>query len=600
MQTVVYNRWQDAIGALRPAFIIVGLFSLFINLMMLVAPVYMMQVYDRVLSSQSHDTLLMLTLLAVALLGLGALVEAARSRLMVRISTDLDARLNRVLFHGAFADQRQFEAGVNPDAASQPLRDFDKVRSFLTGAGVLAFFDTPWVPIYLAIIFMFHPILGLIATAGAIAIFALAWLSEFSTRQPLTRAGTQMRSSRDFVDTFARNSETVRAMGMLPSLEGRWFSHHEAGVAWQAQASDRMALLQATTKALRAGLQIAILGTGAWLALEQAMSAGAMVAASIIMGRALAPVEAAIGQWRGFIEARGALARLKVVLSEPALPEDYVQTRLPNPTGRVTVEGVGLKLQGVDVPVLRGVSFELEHGEVLGLIGPSGAGKSSLARLLAGAVMPSVGSVRFDGADISDWPKEYLGPYVGYLPQTVELFSGTVAENIARFGPHDSEAIVAAAKVAGAHDMILSLPNGYDTPIDHEGRNLAGGQRQRIGLARSVYDKAQVIVLDEPNANLDAEGEAALKAAISGLKSNGRTVVVISHKPSLLAEADKLLVLRSGMMEFFGPRDHVMAQLQQSGEQATGKSSRVGERSPKGLLTSLASVAAKGGVHASG
>ncbi len=595
MQIQSRNRWRDALGALRPAFTIVGLFSLFINLTMLVAPVYMMQVYDRVLSSQSHDTLLMLTALAVALLALGAVVEAARSRLLVRISADLDARLNRVLFHGAFLDSKSMVGPKTPEAASQPLRDFDKVRSFMTGAGVLALFDAPWVPIYLAIIFMFHPLLGAIALSGAVCIFFLALLSEISTRKPLAYAGSEMRSSRDFVDAFARNSESVRAMGMLPSLEQRWCSHHEAGVAWQAQASDRMASIQAVTKAVRAGLQIAILGTGAWLALQQSMSAGAMVAASIIMGRALAPVEAAIGQWRSFVEARGALARLKTVLAESELPEERVVTQLPEPKGRLTVDNVGLKFAGVDVPILRGVSLELEPGEMLGLIGPSGAGKSSLARLIAGARLPSVGTVRFDGADISDWPDEDLGPYVGYLPQSVELFAGTVSENIARFGAHNSQDIVAAAELAGAHNMILALPHGYDTPIEIEGGNLSGGQRQRIGLARAIYGKSRIIILDEPNANLDAEGEAALKNTLTRLKSDGRTVIAISHKPSLLAEVDKLLVLREGTVDLFGPRETVLPDLIRA-VGTTAKDPSEDNPSP-GLLKSLGAAVANGGVY---
>ncbi|MGH1417937.1 MAG: type I secretion system permease/ATPase [Hyphomicrobiaceae bacterium] len=579
MRNFQKDRWRDALTAVRPAFVVVGLFSLFVNLTMLVAPVYMMQVYDRVLASKSHDTLLMLTALAAVLLALGAVVDAARSRLLVRISADLDNKLKRVLFHGAFLERKDAAKPESPEAASQPLRDFDKVRSFVTGAGVLAFFDAPWIPIYLAIIFMFHPLLGAIALAGAICIFLLALISEYSTRTPLTNAGVQMRSSRDFVDAFARNSESVRAMGMLPSLEQRWLDHHEAGVAWQAHASDRMASIQAVTKALRAALQIAILGTGAWLALEQLMSAGVMVAASIIMGRALAPVEAGIGQWRSFIEARSALSRLKFLLKDLELPEERSKTLLPEPKGHLSVENVGLKFAGVDTPVLRGVSLELEPGEMLGLIGPSGAGKSSLARMICGAGLPSVGTVRFDGADISEWPDENLGPSVGYLPQNVELFQGTVGENIARFGPHNSQEIVAAAKLASAHEMILTLAQGYDTPIEIEGRNLSGGQRQRIGLARAVYGKARIIVLDEPNANLDAEGEFALKTTLSRLKSEGRTVITISHKPSLLTDVDKLLVLRDGMVDLFGPREEVLPDLFRAVESHNEKPSRVTQRS---------------------
>lgn len=580
MQRVPRNLWNDALGTLRPAFAVVALFSFFVNLTMLVAPLYMMQVYDRVLTSQSYDTLLMLTLVAVFLLLLGATVDAMRSRLLVRISSDLDARLSDVLFLRAFDDKRHAAYPGNPEAASQPLRDFDKVRSFMTGAGVLAFFDAPWVPIYLAIIFLFHPLLGSIALGGAIAIFLLTVLGDLTTRKTLSNAGAEIRSSSQLVDEFSRNSDSIRAMGMLPSLAGRWSVHHETGVAWQARASDRMGGLQAFAKALRAGLQIAILGTGAWLALQQSMSAGAMVAASIIMGRALAPVESAIAQWRGYLEARSALGRLKTILAPAhAQANDRATTQLPEPQGHISVENVGLRHADCEAPILQGITFEVKAGELVGLIGPSAAGKSSLARLIAGAGTPTIGKVRLDGADLKDWPKEQLGPFVGYLPQTVELNSGTVAENIARFGRHDSEAIVDAAMMADAHELILTLPNGYDTMIKDGAHHLSGGQRQRIGLAQAVYGRARIIVLDEPNANLDAEGEAALTSTLLRLKAEGRTIIVVAHKASLLADADKLLVLRGGMIDLFGKREAVLSELRQAIAPAPKPAPRVADSS---------------------
>lgn len=569
--------WRRAIQAVRPAFLVVGFFSLFVNLMMLIAPVYMMQVYDRVLTSQSADTLLMLTLLAVGLLLLSGAVDAARSRLLVRISSDLDSKLSPELFAGAF----RITGDGGQNSASQPLSDFDKVRMFLTGPGILALFDGPWVPIYLTIIFLLHPLLGLVALGGAILIFLIALTSELSTRHSLQKAGNFSRSSRNYVDSFFRNSEAIRAMGMLPQLQQRWRSQHDRGIGWQALASDRMGTLQASAKTLRMGLQIAILGFGAWLALAQEISPGAMIAASIIMGRALAPVEASIAQWRNFVEARGALSRLKLHLSEMDANENNKATQLPAPKGHLTLENVGLKLAGVEKPVLRAVSFELRPGEMLGVVGPSGAGKSSLAKLIVGAKAASVGEVRIDGAAIDAYSREALGPYIGYLPQDSELLVGTVAENIARFGPHDSKKIVAAAKLANAHDMILALPHGYETMLGEGGRNLSGGQRQRIGLARAVYGDARVIVLDEPNSNLDSEGEAALKTTLTGLKNLGRTVVAIVHKPSLLAEADRVLLLRDGLIESFGKRNDVIAKLKvASSHQHRGNDLDVGRMQP--------------------
>ncbi len=556
MRQARQNLLERALGSVRGAFLTVGLFSLFINLMMLVAPIYMLQVYDRVLTSQSRDTLLALTGLAVLLIMLSGFVEVARSRLLVRIGADLDAQLRGPLFASAFAARH---AG---NGASQPLRDLDHLRSFLTGAGIIALFDAPWAPIYLAVIFMFHPVLGMVALSGAIVILLLAIAAEVAVRRPLEAAGRCSLLSSGFIDTMARNREAVRVMGMLGDLERRWTSGHDAAVGWQAVASDRIGIIQALAKSVRMVLQIAILGVGAWLVLDHAMSAGVMVAASIIMGRALAPVEASIAHWRGFVDARQSQRRLEGLLGD--VDGAGERTRLPSPEGRLAVQQAGLQLAGCDEPVLQGVSFDLAPGEVLGLIGPSGAGKSSLARLVVGAAAPTIGSVRLDGAEISDWPDEEVGPFIGYLPQEVELLDGTVAQNICRFGELDSEKVVGAARLAGAHDLILAMPDGYETAIGEGGRRLSGGQRQRIGLARAVYAPARLIVLDEPNANLDSAGETALRNAIAALKVAGRTVVIITHKPSLLAEADKMLVLRDGRMDAFGARDEVLAAMHRS------------------------------------
>ena len=546
---------KQALGSVRWAFVIVGLFSLFINLMMLVAPIYMLQVYDRVLSSQSRDTLLALTALAIVLIVLSGLVEIARSRLLVRIGANLDRQLRDHMFLSAFAPNSRGRSRT----ASQPLRDLENLRTFLTGAGMIAFFDAPWAPIYLAVLFMFHPVLGSVALVGAIIILGLALASEYAVRQPLDHAGRWSRDSTGFVDAVGRNTEAARVMGMLPNLKGRWSGKHDTAVASQAIASDRIGTIQALAKSVRMGLQIAILGFGAWLVLDQTITAGVMVAASIIMGRALAPIEASIAHWRGFVSARQSQKRIEDLLA--LMPSAQEKVHLPPPDGRLSVNQVGLRIPGNDELVLHGVSFDLDPGEVLGLIGPSGAGKSSLARLIVGAMQPTIGSVRLDGADISEWPDEQVGQYIGYLPQDVELLGGTVAQNISRFGELDSEGVVDAAKAAGAHDLILSLPFGYETAIGDDGGRLSGGQRQRIGLARAVYGSSRLIVLDEPNSNLDNVGENALRDAVAALKKEQRTVVLITHKPSLLAEADKILFLREGRVDAFGSRDDVLASM---------------------------------------
>jgi PrtD family type I secretion system ABC transporter len=539
----------------RGGFFIVGLFSLFINLAALIVPLYMMQIYDRVLASHSRETLIALTALALALLLVVIFVEIARSRVLVRIGTELDSSLGAPLFATAI-DER---APSQQAAASQPLRDLETMRTFMTGSGVLALFDAPWTPIYLAIVYVFHPWLGLVATFGALIILTLAIASEIAVRAPLREAGSSTRWSNELIEIFARSSHAIRVMGMLGRLETLWQSHRRDGVAWQALASDRLAVLQAVAKNVRLSLQIAILGLGAWLVINGAATAGIMIAASIVMGRALAPVEAALGHWRGFVNARAAYQRLLVALEGPERVEERMS--LPVPLGRLQLDNVGLRLAEGAPPVLSGVTFAIEAGETLGLIGASGAGKSSLARLLVGIAAPTLGSVRLDGVEVSSWPKEELGQYLGYLPQEVELLGGTVAQNICRFGSVEAPTIVAAAKLAGAHEMILRLPQGYETNIENGGLNISGGQRQRLGLARALFGDTRLVVLDEPNANLDADGEVALRRALAILKRRGRTVIVITHKPLILSAADKLMVLNQGRVSLFGSSGSVMAEM---------------------------------------
>lgn len=534
----------------RKVFITVGVFSFFINLAMLNGPLFMLQVYDRVLTSQSQDTLIFLTILAVGVLIFQAAMEIARSDLLIRTGAKLDAELSADTF-ALSLDKRDL-------SSAQGLRDLDAVRGFLSGPGLVALFDAPWTPIFLALVFIIHPALGALALGGALVILFLAYLSEVATRKALSEASMAQRDSEYFIGTMHNNSESARAMGMSDNIRKRWLEHHEASLAWQGLASDRATRLNSAAKLSRQALQIFSLALGAYLALNNEISAGAIVASSIIMGRALAPIEATIGQWRAFVGARQAYARLSTALK---VDDKAQRTQLPPPAGNFKLEEVWMRFEGVKEPILRNISFELAAGEVLGIIGPTGTGKSTLARLMIGGWKPTTGSVRLDGVEVSDWPSSEIGPHVGYLAQDVELLDGTVAENISRYGAHDSEAIIDAAKIAGAHTFILTLPNGYDTVIGDRGKLLSGGQRQRIGLARAIYGNTRVVMLDEPNANLDANGEAELRRAVEILKSQGRTVIVVTHRPGILPVVDKIAVLRNGEIVSFGPREDVLGAL---------------------------------------
>jgi PrtD family type I secretion system ABC transporter len=544
---------KAALATCRSAFFMTAAFSAFINLLMLVSPLYMMQVYDRVLHSRSEATLLMLTLITAGLLGVMALLEVIRSRILVRVGGRMDQLLSERILSAQFQASLH-RIGANPGQAS---RDFDTVRQFLTGAGIFAFFDAPWTPLILALMFMFHPVLGLIALCGGILLFGLALINEAVTKKPLEAANKNAVIAAGAIDSSMRNAEVLEAMGMFGNFRNRWAGRREEILRLQAIASDRAGVIMGLTKYIRLMLQTAILGGGAWLAIHEQISPGLIIAGSIMMGRALAPVEQAIGTWKQFVGARIAHRRLTELLNR--VPKHQERTALPRPTGDLKVETVVVVPPGSTAPTLSRVSFDLAAGQVLGVIGPSGAGKSTLARLLVGAWRPYAGTVRVDGADLHNWDPEARGDFMGYLPQDVELFDGSVAENIARFGEMDSEAIVTAAKRAGVHDMILRLPQGYDTPIGTGGCALSGGQRQRIGLARAVYGGPCLVILDEPNSNLDDEGESALVHAISELKRTGTTVVIISHRPSILGVTDQILVLAEGTVRMFGNRAEVLA-----------------------------------------
>ncbi len=546
--------FSESIGEVKQVLLIVAFFSFVINVLMLVGPIYMMQVYDRVLTSGSMPTLIYLTLAAGGLILISALLEGTRSRVLVRLGGRIDEMFSAQLF------ARLAERGASPrNVNNASLRDLDTLRGFLTGAGLFFFFDAPFTPLFLAVILLLHPWLFLVALTGAALLFVVALASEFVTRRPLAEAGVHMAAAAEFAANASVNADTVEAMGMMAGLRKRWQLRYRSGLSLQSHASDRAGMLTAITKFIRPMLQIAILGVGAYLVLDQKISGGAMIAASIMMGRALAPVEGAIGNWRGFVLARASYTRIRNLLASS--PQKVSALELPRPEGRISVEQLVGSPPGLEKPVIDGVSFRLGAGEALGIVGPSASGKSTLAKLMIGVWAPTDGCARLDGASVADWDRAELGPHIGYLSQNIELFDGTVAENIARFDAVDAETIIAAAKDAGVHDMILRMPDGYATRVGRGGVTLSGGQRQRIGLARAIYGNPSLVVLDEPNSNLDGQGEAALLEALQNLKRRGVTLVVIAHRASVLEGVDKILVLRDGKVDQFGERDQVLQQL---------------------------------------
>jgi ATP-binding cassette, subfamily C, type I secretion system permease/ATPase len=539
---------QIAYGRFRATFIATIIFSFFVNLLMFVGPLYMLQIYDRVLSSRNEFTLYAISLIAVTLLISYGLLEFTRSKLLVRAGMQFDD----VLANPVFTRVVKQQTALPGSGAQIALTDIDRVREFMTGQGILAFFDAPWVPLFLVLCFAFHPWLGIVATIGAVVIFTLALANEFATRGALKDAGQASQGANHFVNTTMQNAEVIRAMGMEQQLSKRWIRSHDEMLSHQATASGRAGFILAMSKFVRMSLQVAILGTGAYLAMYQQISPGIMIAASIVMGRALAPVEQAVGQWKQFVAARQAHKRLTTLFAQ--VPEEEERIVLPAPQGDLRVEQLFATAPGTRDTILKNISFALPRGEVLAVIGPSGSGKSTLIRHLVGAATPASGAVRLDGTEMVHWDPEQLGRYMGYLPQDVKLFRGSVSENIARFqdNPEDSE-VVTAATLAGAHEMIQQLSQGYETDVGDGGNSLSGGQRQRVGLARAVYREPSIVVLDEPNSNLDNLGEKALAACITELKKKGKTVVIVTHKTNLLALADKTLMIMNGTVEKFGP-----------------------------------------------
>jgi len=546
---------SQVLGRTKGAFISVGIFSLFINLLMLTSPLYMLQLYDRVLASRSESTLLMLTLLMIFFFIVMGTLEFIRSRVLIRVGARLEEGLNQRLFNASM-----MLSLLNPSQNnSQPLRDLTTLRQYITGNGLFAFFDSPWVPIYLGLLYLFHPYYGIFATVAALILLALTMVNEWTTKSILNKANSESIKSFGRAASHQRNAEVVHAMGMRQNLLQRWLKGHNYFLSLQAEASDRASIWSNVSKSLRVMSQSLMLGLGAYLVIQMELSPGMMIAGSIIMGRALAPLDMLIGSWKGFSEARSAYGRLQNLLS--SIPEEKERMSLPAPEGNLQVRGVIAGPPGTKSAIIRGVEFSLAKGETLGVLGPSAAGKSSLARVILGLWPLHAGEVRLDGADITNWSRDELGPHIGYLPQDIELFDGTISENIARFGEIDPEKVIDAAKLAGVHDLILQLPAGYDTVIGQAGGVLSGGQRQRIGLARAVYGNPSLIVLDEPNSNLDELGEQALTAAIMELKRRQITVILITHRATIISVVDRLLVLRNGQVALNGPRDEVLQKL---------------------------------------
>ncbi len=527
---------------------------MFVNLLMLVPPMYMLQVYDRVLATQSLETLIMLTLVVVFLFMIMGGLELVRSRMLVRVGNRLDTAINERLYSAMFRRSLVAQGG----SSAQPLNDLTSLRQFLTGNGLFAFFDAPWVPVYFGVLFLFHPWLGIFAICAGIVLVILAIANEKATKSLLADANNEHIQAQNLANSNLRNAEVLHAMGMLPGIMGRWSKRHHEFLSKQSQASDRAGALTNTSKVLRIMFQSLILGLGALLVLEGEMSAGMMIAGSILMGRALAPIDQMISGWKGFVSARGAYSRLNELLTQ--IPSDQRKMSLPAPKGDIALESVAAAPPGSRMATIRGINFNVDRGQHVGIIGPSAAGKSTLARVLLGIWPTQVGDVRLDGGVITQYNRDEIGPYIGYLPQDIELFDGTISENIARFGEIDSTKVVEAARKAGVHEMILELNDGYDTVISSTSGALSGGQRQRVGLARALYGNPVFVVLDEPNANLDEAGERALSETITQLKTEGVTLFVISHRTNVLKNMDKLLVMKEGQVSMFGPRDQVLAQ----------------------------------------
>ena len=544
---------RAAVASCRAAFLGVGVFSGLINLLALTSSIYMLQLYDRVIPSHSVPTLVGLTILMLLLFAGYGVLDTVRSRVMSHIGLRIDRALRARVFELVLL----LPLRAKSSDSLQPVRDLDQVRGFLTGAGPIALFDLPWMPFYLGLVFLLHPWLGLLGTIGAATLLGLTMLTEVRSRAPTKSASTSAAARLSFGEAARRNAEVIRALGMGPHISAIWSAHNEKYLTDQVGASDVAVTYGTLSKVLRLILQSAVLGLGAYLVIMGQVTGGVMIAASILVSRALAPIEIAIANWRGFLSSRQSAERLsKLLQSLPIRPEAMV---LPTPARTFAVEGLWIAAPGHQKPIVENASFLLQAGDGLGVIGPSASGKSTLARALVGAWLPLRGNIRLDGGALDQWSPAALGVNIGYLPQDIELFDSSVAQNIARFDKNaPATAIIAAAQKAGAHEMILQLPEGYETRIGDGGTALSAGQRQRVALARALYDDPFLVVLDEPSSNLDADGDAALMRAIASVRQRGGIVIIVTHRPAALSGLDQLLVMSGGQVQAFGPKDEVL------------------------------------------
>lgn len=530
------------------------LFSLLANVLLLASTVYMLQIYDRVLSSGSFDTLLWLTLAVIGAIAVYGLLEHARRMMLGHISQWLDDQLSVPVI------ERAMEARLAGSSLEAGLKDVSDLRGFIAGDGILTFLDAPWTPVFLAFMWFLHPVLGLLGLAGAVLMFCCALANDLLTRRKGQEAAAGLRRSQAVVGQFVDGAETLRSLGMSEPALLRWEQNQQSLTTLQSRIFHRTTIIGSLSRSLRLALQVAVLGVGAYFVLRRELTGGSMIAGSILLSRALAPIERSIGAWRSLVSARTARRNLMKLFADTRSMQPSSVT-LPRPQGRLKLENLHYRAPGTSQALLNAIGFDVEPGQTCGVIGPSGSGKTTLCRLIVGALQPSLGHVRLDGAEVCNWPSDELGQHVGYLPQQIDLFPGTIAENIARLRDVDSDAVMAAAQLAGIHEMILRLPNGYRTEVGPHGARISRGQRQRIALARALFGDPPLVVLDEPNTGLDGEGEVALFNVLQQLKERGRTVVVISHQTNLLRTADHVVFLRDGAVAMFGPRDEVLGSL---------------------------------------
>ncbi|HIP54283.1 MAG TPA: type I secretion system permease/ATPase [Sulfurimonas autotrophica] len=573
------TKLEKVLKETKKSFIYVGFFSFFINLLMLVPSLYMLQVYDRVMASRSIETLILLTIIVAFLFLTMGILEVIRSRILVRIGNKIDIALNGYLFDVIFNQARLDPA----HASSMPITDLIKIRQYMTGNGVFAFFDSPWFPIYLFVMYLFSPWFAAFTVFAALVIMTITIINEKTTKKDLIDANKMNNLAMQYLNKNLQNAEVVHAMGMNENIKNRWLEKHHTFLQIQSTASDKAGKWANMSKTLRQLFQSLTYGIGAYLAIKGLISPGVIIAGAVLMGRALQPLDLLTNSWKGFADAKEAYKRLNNLLKEvPELPETM---QLPAPKGEIRVENIVVAPPGSKTATLKGVTMMIPQGTAVGIIGPSASGKSTFARAILGVWPLVAGKVRLDGADIHQWDSVDLGKYLGYLPQDIELFEGSISENISRFTEVDAQSVVEAAKIAGVHQMILSLPNGYDTIVGAGGSTLSGGQRQRIGLARALYKKPPVIVLDEPNSNLDEDGERALLNAILQMKQNGSTIILITHRPNILAAVDNLAVFAQGTLTMYGAKNDVLAKLNQNAKQKQKQQAQPKQAAPVVKMT---------------